>query len=76
MNCHTLVELVTEYLEGALPEDERARLEEHLSLCDGCQRYLEQIRTTIHATGMLTEEQIEPDARAALLDVYRAWRAD
>ena len=75
MNCHTLVELVTEYLEGALPEDERARLEEHLRACDGCQRYLQQIRATIRATGMLTEEQIEPEARAALLDVYRAWRA-
>jgi len=75
MNCHTLVELVTDYLEGALAEDERARLEEHLAACDGCTSYLEQIRTTIRMTGMLTEEQIEPEARAALLDVYRAWRS-
>jgi anti-sigma factor RsiW len=75
MNCHTLVELVTDYLEGALPEDERARLEAHLAQCDGCTRYLEQIRTTMRLTGMLTEDQIEPEARSALRDVYRAWRA-
>jgi anti-sigma factor RsiW len=74
MNCHTLVELVTDYLEGALADDERARLEAHLATCDGCQRYLAQIRATIRLTGMLTEDQIEPEAHAALLDVYRAWR--
>jgi anti-sigma factor RsiW len=74
MDCHTLVELVTDYLDGALTEDDRARLEAHLAVCDGCQAYLEQIRTTIRLTGMLTEEQLEPDARDALLGVFRAWR--
>jgi anti-sigma factor RsiW len=76
MNCHTLVELVTDYLEGALPEADRVRLEAHLALCDGCTRYLEQIRTTIRLTGMLREEDIEPLARERLLDVYRAWRTE
>jgi anti-sigma factor RsiW len=74
MNCHTLVELVTEYLEGALPDDERARLEGHLAGCEHCQRYLEQIRLTMRLTGMLTEDQIEPEAREALRDVYRSWQ--
>jgi anti-sigma factor RsiW len=74
MNCHTLVELVTDYLEGALPTADRTRLEAHLAECDGCQHYLAQIRTTIRLTGMLTEEQIEPEAREALREVYRAWR--
>ncbi len=73
MNCKTLVELVTEYLEGALPDEERARLEAHLSRCEGCTAYLEQLRTTIRLSGMLTEEQIPHDAREALRGVYRAW---
>lgn len=74
MNCHTLVELLTEYLEGALSDDERARFEAHLAQCEHCQRYLEQIRTTMRLTGILTEDQIEPEAREALRNVYRSWR--
>jgi anti-sigma factor RsiW len=76
MNCQTLVELVTDYLEGTLPERDRERLEAHLAVCDGCTRYLAQIRTTIRLTGMLREEDLTPEARDGLLDVYRAWRAD
>jgi anti-sigma factor RsiW len=76
MTCRTLVELVTDYLEGALPDDERARLETHLATCDGCTRYLAQIRETIRLTGELTEAQIEPEARDALRGVYRAWLDD
>jgi anti-sigma factor RsiW len=76
MRCQTLVELVTEYLERTLPERERERLEAHLALCDGCTRYLAQIRTTIRLTGMLRTEDLTPEARDALLEVYRAWRAD
>lgn len=75
MNCKTLVELVTDYLEGALPDDERARVEAHLATCDGCTTYLEQMRTTIRLTGMLTEEQIRAEAREALLGAFREWRA-
>ncbi len=74
--CRTLVELVTEYLEGALPDDERERLERHLATCDGCARYLAQVRTTIRLTGVLTEEEIPHEAREALREVYRRWRAE
>jgi anti-sigma factor RsiW len=74
MNCKSLVELVTDYLEGALPEAERASLEQHLAGCDGCTAYLEQMRVTIRLTGMLTEETMPPDGREELLGVFRAWR--
>ena len=76
MNCQTLVELVTDYLEGALPEPDRARLEVHLAACEGCTRYLEQIRTTIRLTGRLREEDLSPQARERLLGVHRAWREE
>lgn len=75
MTCRTLVELLTDYLEGALPDDERALLEAHLAGCEGCTRYLAQVRTTIRLTGMLREEDLAADAHEALLGVYRAWRA-
>jgi len=75
VTCIELVELVTDYLEGSMPADQRARFDEHVAGCEGCTTYLEQFRITIRLTGMLTEEQIAPDARAALLDAFRDWRA-
>jgi anti-sigma factor RsiW len=73
LTCHEVVELVTDYLEGALSEDARRRVEEHLSICDGCTRYLEQMRETIRLTGMLTEEQIPQEQKADLLEAFRSW---
>ena len=74
MNCSELVELVTDYLEGSMPADQRARFGEHISRCDGCTTYLEQFRITIRLTGMLCEEQVAPDARETLLGAFRDWR--
>jgi predicted anti-sigma-YlaC factor YlaD len=73
LTCQELVELVTEYLEGALPAAERNRFEEHLSNCRGCTNYVEQMRQTIHLSGRLTEEQIAPEAKQKLLDTFRNW---
>jgi len=74
LSCQELVELVTDYLEGALPPAECARFEAHLTGCDGCTRYLEQIHLTITALGQLTEESIEPAARDYLLQLFRDWK--
>ncbi|MDP9295682.1 MAG: zf-HC2 domain-containing protein [Actinomycetota bacterium] len=75
MSCRELVELVTAYLEGTLPGDDRARFEEHLAGCEGCSNYLEQMRTTIRLTGMLSPESLSPAAERALLSAFRSWRA-
>jgi anti-sigma factor RsiW len=74
VNCIQLVDLVTDYLEGSMPADPRARFEEHVAGCDGCTTYLEQFRITIRLSGMLSEEQIATDARESLLSVFRDWR--
>ena len=73
LTCHEVVELVTDYLEDALPDEARRRVEEHLSGCDGCTRYLAQMRETIRLTGMLTEEQIPEEQKTALVDAFRSW---
>jgi anti-sigma factor RsiW len=75
LSCQELVELVTDYLEGAMPVDERRRFEQHLEPCDGCRRYVEQMRTTLRVTGALSPEEIGPDAEAALLRTFRRWNA-
>jgi anti-sigma factor RsiW len=74
--CQELVELVTDYIEGRLSPAERSRFEEHLAVCEGCRVYLEQIRETIRLTGALSEESLSPEARDALLETFRGWRAE
>jgi anti-sigma factor RsiW len=51
--CRELVELVTEYLEGALDAAERARVEDHLGDCDGCRAHLRQGQATVTVLGRL-----------------------
>ncbi len=70
-----LTELVTEYLEGSLPPPDRARFEGHVAVCDGCTAYLEEMRQTIRLVGSLSEEAIPTDARDALLQAFRGWKA-
>jgi anti-sigma factor RsiW len=71
--CRELVELVTDYLEGALSAEQHARFENHIAGCDGCTAYLEQMRETVRLTGTLREQQIPPGALAALLHAFRDW---
>ncbi|MEA2374616.1 MAG: hypothetical protein QOD53_1079 [Thermoleophilaceae bacterium] len=73
--CRELVELVTDYFEDALPRRERRRFERHIAGCDGCRTYVEQMRITSRALGGLTEETISVEARDALLDAFRDWKA-
>ena len=75
LSCQELVELITDYLEGALPEEERARFEEHVGGCDGCRTYVEQMRTTIGLVGRLSPAAVTPEAEQALLAAFRDWKA-
>ena len=73
LTCHEVVELITDYLEGALPRRVRRRVEAHLAVCDACAAYLAQMRETIRLTGMLTEEQVPDEQKQALLEAFRGW---
>jgi anti-sigma factor RsiW len=75
LSCREVVELVTDWLEGALPADERARVELHLAGCEGCEVYVEQMRETVRLVGRLREEELEPALRDELVAAFRGWRA-
>jgi anti-sigma factor RsiW len=68
--CVEAVELVTDYLEGALPASEARRLERHLETCPGCTEYVEQMRTLAGGAG-LTPESIPPAMRDDLIAAFR-----
>jgi predicted anti-sigma-YlaC factor YlaD len=74
LTCKELVEVVTDYLEGSMAPEDRVRFEEHLVDCPGCSAYLDQMRETVRLSGALREEDLEPAARATLLDVFRDWK--
>lgn len=76
MTCKELVELITDYLEGKLSEEVRQRVESHLSTCEGCTRYLEQMHQTIRLTGRVGEESLTPQQREVLLRIFRGWKKD
>lgn len=74
LSCQELVELVTEYLDGALPVEQRLAFEQHIAICPPCRGYLVEIRETIAVAGELTEDNIRPAARDAMLAVFRLWK--
>ena len=74
LTCHEVIELLSNYIEGVLSDDDRRRVDEHLALCEGCSTYLEQMRETIRLAGMVTEEQVPEDEKAALLAAFRDWQ--
>ena len=74
ISCREVVELLSDYLDGALPEPERVRVDEHLAGCDGCTLVLDELRETIRLTGMLTVERLNDTQRATLLDAFRDWK--
>jgi anti-sigma factor RsiW len=74
LSCQELVELVTDYLEGALEPGELARFEGHIARCGGCTTYLEQFRQVIRITGTLQPEDLSRKAEEELLALFRSWR--
>jgi len=74
--CQEIVELVTDYIEGAMGRAERRRFERHLAGCEHCSEYLDQMRATIRLTGRLRTHDLTPEMREQFAALYRGWRAD
>ncbi len=75
LTCAELVELVTDYLEGALGAVDCERFEKHLSACPWCRSYLDQMRRTVATVGRLREEDLAPEVEEAFLAAFRDWKA-
>ena len=74
-SCQEMIEVVTDYLDHALPPDEQQRFERHLSYCAGCNTYVDQIRETIRQTGMVPrEESLQPALREEIVAQFRSWK--
>jgi anti-sigma factor RsiW len=74
--CREAVELVTDYLEGRLSRRDTRRFEAHLANCDGCDEYLRQVRATIEILGKVQPDDLAPETRQGLIDLYRDFRGE
>jgi anti-sigma factor RsiW len=72
--CAEVVEIVTDYVEGAMSAAEAGRLERHLEFCPGCSEYLDQMRTIAGSLGGLTEASIPAGMRDELIKAFRDLR--
>jgi anti-sigma factor RsiW len=75
LTCRELVELVSDYLEDALPATDRSRFEAHIAGCEHCAAYLRQMRDTLWLLGELPNDSISPQAEADLRLAFRDWKA-
>jgi anti-sigma factor RsiW len=74
LSCQEVVELVTDYFEGVLPAETATVFEEHINFCDGCDWYLDQMRTTVATVGRIEDEEVPPEMRDKLLRAFRDWK--
>ena len=72
--CNEFVEVVTDYLDGALPAELVADIDAHLAICSGCRSVLAQWREVVRLAGRLAEtevDRVEPGTRAQLMATFR-----
>jgi anti-sigma factor RsiW len=74
MTCQEVVEVVTAYLEGTMTRQDRASFEQHLAVCEGCERYLAQMRATIDLVGRVRPESLSPGTRQQLVEAFSDWK--
>jgi anti-sigma factor RsiW len=75
LTCKEIVELVTDYIEGALPPEMGRRFDQHLSVCHPCVTYVDQMRQTIATLGRLSDESVPQVALDTLLEHFPALAA-
>ena len=73
LTCQELVELITDYLEGALDAGQHAAVARHLSECDGCLRYASQLQQTVRLLASTPSQTLSAADRAAIIAACRDW---
>lgn len=74
LECKEVVELVTEFLGGAMLPEDRARLEQHLLVCPPCTLHVGQVRSTIGHLADLRANRTPAEVGPALVDLFRQWK--
>jgi anti-sigma factor RsiW len=76
LQCQEVVELVTDYLDGALPGALAKAVNRHLAGCKDCTGFVEQIRATIALAGALPPEDVPQAVIDALTAAFEEYQSD
>ncbi len=68
MNCARGVDLLGDYVDGALPLEIRGQIDAHLGVCPRCVAYVESYLHTIRAFRDATRKDPPPEFEKALRD--------
>jgi anti-sigma factor RsiW len=72
--CQEVVEVITDYLEGAMDAELHSAFEAHLAGCPHCTHYLEQIEAMIRVAGTIEPQALSSEFQAGLVEAFRDWR--
>jgi anti-sigma factor RsiW len=75
-SCKQVTDLVTGYVEGALPAAERLAFEQHVAVCPPCRAYFAQMRAVVRVAGSLQEDDLPEDVRENVVNAFRDWKRD
>jgi anti-sigma factor RsiW len=75
LSCQELVELVDAYLGDLLAHDERLAFDAHLTDCDACSTYLEQMKTVLVLANAVGKTPPPEEVAEPLLELFQRWRA-
>jgi anti-sigma factor RsiW len=73
LECRQVVEVVSDFLGGAMTPEDRARLEQHLLVCPPCTLHIAQMRATIEHIAALRREPVPAEVAPALVSAFRQW---
>jgi anti-sigma factor RsiW len=74
LSCRQIVDVVTEYVDGALSSADRLAFEQHITICPPCRAYFTQMRTVVRVAGSLSEDDLPEHVRENLREMFRDWR--
>lgn len=68
MSCKTIENLLSEYIDGTLPEKERIHVEDHVRRCSACAAALDTVRSAAQAVSRLERKTAPADFCADLME--------
>jgi anti-sigma factor RsiW len=71
LRCRDIVDLLGEYLDGALDRETVRALEAHLAGCQDCTAFINTYRGTVRSSRALSEDQLPRELKERLLTFLR-----
>lgn len=70
--CQECVDLLADYLDGALAEEQKTALEEHLSYCPPCVTFVRTYKATTKVARKVLAQQMPDEVSSRLHDFLSA----